>query len=411
LPAPIFKDLMSLPIDPTRLDTNTPIFCFSTTDWHETWGSRQHLMLRLAQCGNPVLFIERQVGPEQLIRDPALRLRKIAAWKSIRLRQPIENLWIWQPPLLPPGRYYSNHLNQLGQKILIRQIRPLIHKLGLSAPILWLYPPQSAPLLGAFGERLSLYHCIENFSGNQSGIKRRVMQSEERLLLQSADLVFTHSEGLIHLYSGLTKREITLVPSAADVSYFQSIPSVDPLVSQIPHPSLGVVGTLDGRLNVELLEGIVHSHPAWHLVLIGQWHPERVSLDPLRNFPNVHFLGPQPYEKLPSLLNGLDIFLIPYILNEMTVYISPIKLYEYLAVGKPIVSTGLPEVMKYKDFVRVASDAHDFIQNIQTALEDDSPDRVMTRRVFARQHSWEARLDKMLNVIDETLKGKIDGTS
>jgi glycosyltransferase involved in cell wall biosynthesis len=397
---------MSLPIDLTHLDTKIPILCFSTTDWYENWGSRQHIMLRMAQRGHPVLFIERQVGPEQLIRDPALRLRKIAAWKSIRLNQLIENFWTWQPPLLPPGRYYNNHLNQLGQKILIRQIRSLILKLGLPSPILWLYPPQSAPLLGAFGERLSLYHCIENFSGNQAGIKRRVMQSEERLLLQRADLVFTHSEGLFHLYGELAQREITLVPSAADVSYFQSISLIDPLVSQIPHPSLGVVGTLDGRLNVELLESIVHSHPTWHLVLIGQWHPERVDLQLLKNFSNVHFLGQQPYDKLPYLLNGLDIFLIPYVLNEMTVYISPIKLYEYLAVGKPIVSTGLPEVMKYKDYVRVASDAHDFIQNIQIALEEDTPAKVNSRRVFARQHSWEARLEKMLGVIEETLKRK-----
>jgi len=401
--------LMSLRVDPSRLDTNIPILCFSTTDWHETWGSRQQLMLRLAQRGHPILFIERQVGPEQLFRDPALRLRKIGAWKSNRLRQPIKNLWTWQPPLLPPGRYYNNLLNQLGQRILVYQVRKLSHKLGLFEPILWLYPPQSAPLLGEFGELLSLYHCIENFSGNQSGIKRRVMQSEERRLLQNVDLVFTHSEGLFHLYSGLTRRDISLVPSAADVSLFQSISSIDPLVSQIPHPSLGVVGTLDARLNIELLEEMVRSRPGWHLVLIGQRRSERVNLDSLLNFPNVHYIGQQPFEKLPSLLNGLDVFLIPYILNELTLYISPIKLYEYLAVGKPIISTDLPEVASCKEYIWIADNAQEFINHIQTALEADTETQVIARRNFARQHSWENRLDSMLMVIAETLKVKNDG--
>ncbi len=400
---------MNLRIDPPRLDTNIPILCFSTTDWHEVWGSRQQLMLRMAQRGHPVVFIERQVGPEQLIRDPALRRRKIDAWKSNRLRQPMQNLWTWQPPLLLPGRYFNNHLNQLGQRFLVSQVRSILHKLGLLEPILWLYPPQSDPLLGEFNELLSLYHCIENFSGSQSGIKRRVMQSEERCLLQNVDLVFTHSEGLYQLYSGLTRRKITLVPSAADVPYFQSISSTDPLVSKIPHPILGVVGTLDARINIELLEKIVRSHPDWHLVLIGQWRSERIDLNNLLNFPTVHYLGPQPYEKLPYILNSLDIYLIPYVLNEMTIYISPIKLYEYLAIGKPIISTALPEVMKYKDFVRIANNPQEFINHIQTALEAETATQVIARRNFAGQHSWESRLDNMLEVIVETMRVKIDG--
>jgi glycosyltransferase involved in cell wall biosynthesis len=392
-------------VDPPQLDTHIPILCFSTTDWHEIWGSRQQLMLRLAKRGHPVFFVERQVGPEQLIRNSVLRSRKIAAWRSNRLSQPVDNLWIWQPPLLPPGRYYSSYLNHIGQKILANQVKKILSKLNLNEPILWLYPPQSAPLLSEFGEPLSLYHCIENFSGIQKGIKRRIMQDEEHFLLKKVDLVFTHSEGLSQLYSNLTRRKITLVPSAADVSFFQSVSSIDPLISFLPHPRLGVVGTLDGRLDVELLEGIVRNHPAWHLVLIGPQHPERVNFGTLNNLSNVHFLGPQPYEKLPSLLNGLDIFLIPYILNAMTVYISPIKLYEYLATGKPIISTCLPEVEKYRDFVRIGTNYHEFTNHIQAALED-TDNQVKARRNFARQHSWEARLDIMLKIIADTLRVK-----
>jgi glycosyltransferase involved in cell wall biosynthesis len=366
-------------------------------------------MLRLSQRGHRVLFVERQVGPEQLIRNPMLRSRKFRAWRFPGLRQPTDNLWLYQPPLLPPGRYYSVFLNRLGQDIMARSVQKMQVKLSLTAPILWLYPPQSAPLLGKFGEVLSIYHCIENFSGDQHGMKRRVMQSEERQLLRNADLVFTHSHGLLKLYAGLTRRQIKLVPSAADVAHFQSTSAVDPLVSQIPYPRLGVVGTLDARLDADLLEKTALSQPDWHLILIGQWHPERINLNLLLKLPNVHYLGWQPFARLPALLNGIDVFLIPYVLTEMTKYISPIKLYEYLAVGKPIVSTHLPEVSIFKEHICIAGNSQEFIHLIREALTNDTPDQVIARRNLSRQHSWESRLDVMLEAIAEALRDKING--
>lgn len=396
---------------PPSLTSTFPIICFSTTDWHETWGSRQQLMQRLARGSHPVLFVERQVSIEHLIRDPALRARKRNAWRSPRLRQQIDNLWLWQPPILPAGRYYSTFMNWVGQIGLARQVHKLQEMLSFSTPILWLYPPQSAPLLGKFNEGLSIYHCIENFSGNQIGIKRQVIQAEERHLLGSVDLVFTHSEGLLHRYEGLTRRKIKLVPSAADVSYIQSISTVDPAVYRIPYPRLGVMGTLDARLDVELLRNVVASQPGWHLVLIGQWRPERINLCRLLEYPNVHYLGHQPFEKLPSLLNGLDILLIPYILNEMTRFISPIKLYEYLAVGKPIISTNMPEVSAFKGLVRIAENAQEFINHIQQALTSDTQAEQIARRNLARQHSWDNRLEIILKTITETWNEKNDGSS
>jgi len=366
-------------------------------------------MLRLAQRGHKVLFIERQVGPEQLIRDQALRTRKMNSWKSPRLRQLKENLWLWQPPLLPPGRYYNTFLNRLGQEFLAKQVQNLLETIGLSSPILWLYPPQSSPLLGRFNEILSLYHCIDNFSGNQRKFKRQIMQNEENDLLRRVDLVFTHSEGLLNRYQGITRRKISLVPSAADVAHFQSTTSVDPLLSNIPHPRLGVMGTFDARLDVSLLIEIFRSQNTWQLVLIGPLRLERIDLKNLLRLPNVNYLGPQPFEKLPALLNGIDIFLIPYVVDELTKYISPIKLYEYLAVGKPIVSTNLPEVSSLKEYVRFAQVAQDFAQQIHEGLISDTQAQWSARRSEARQHSWENRLNLMMRNISDTLKEKTNG--
>jgi glycosyltransferase involved in cell wall biosynthesis len=390
-------------------NSQIPVVCFSTTDWNEAFGSRQQLMLLLAKRGHLVLFIERQVGPEHLLRDTALRSRKLIAWKADRLRQIRENLWLWQPPLMPPGRYYSTRLNQLGQAFLILHVRKALNTLRINTPILWLYPPHSSPLLGKFGEILSIYHCIEHFSGIQSGTKQRVMQQEEKDLLHRVDIVFTHSKGLLKRYQGMTKRKITLVPSAADVDFFQGISSIDPLIAGIPQPRLGVMGTLDGRLDIPLLASIFTERPSWQLVLIGALHPERVDLSQLLKLPNVHSLGMQPFERLPALLNGLNIFLIPYVINEMTQYISPIKLYEYLAVGKPIISTNLPEVSHFSSFLRMATGKDEFIQQIEAALTSDLPDQRLARRNEAIKHSWKNRLDVMCQVIENCLKEISDG--
>jgi glycosyltransferase involved in cell wall biosynthesis len=391
------------------VESRIPILCFSTSDWTEAFGSRQQLMLLFAKRGHPVLFIERQVGPEQLLRDGGMRSRKIAAWKSPRLRQLKDNLWLWQPPLLPPGRYYSTWLNRLGQSILVHHVKKLMGMLKMESPILWLYPPQSSPLLGEFGELLSIYHCIDHFSGNQDGVKRQVMQMEEKDLLQQVDIVFTHSQGLLKRYQGITRRQITLIPSAADVEYFQGTTSIDPLLSHIPHPRLCVMGTLDARLDGTLLLEMFHERPTWQLVLIGAIHRERINLRKLLELPNVHCMGPQPFERLPALLNGLDIFLIPYVLDELTRYISPIKLYEYLAVGKPVVSTNLPEISQFIPYIRMATGKADFIQQVEAALTTDTPDQQVARRNEAKKHSWTNRLDLMCQVIEDCLKEKSNG--
>lgn len=120
----------------------------------------------------------------------------------------------------------------------------------------------------------------------------------------------------------------------------------------------------------------------------------------------MHSLGHQPFENLPALLNGLDIFLIPYVVDDLTRYISPIKLYEYLAVGKPIVSTNLPEVRAFAPFIRMATGKENFIHQIQAALISDTPELQNIRHSEAKKHSWNNRLNVMMQVIADTLKEK-----
>jgi len=378
------------------------ILCISTTDWDEIWGSRQQIMNQLAAKGNRILFIERQVSIEHLLRDPLLRKRKMAAWKHSSLRQLSNNIWLLNPRLMVPGRYYSLQLNRIGQTRLAGFIRPVLRSLDMSRPLLWLYPPHSAPLLGSFHETLSLYHCIDRFTGLQTGLKKKVMESQEHQLLQNVDLVFTHSEGLQKRYAAYTKQPITLVPSAADVAHFQSTSRVHPDIAILPTPRLGVMGTLDGRIDVELLVSLAKQRPDWHLVLVGQVRQGRIDLNLLFDLPNVHYLGLRPFDELPSLLNGMDILLIPYVLDGLTKYISPIKLYEYLAIGKPIVSVPLSEVYQLAEYVEIAA-PQEFLNTIQHLLARDNSPAQQLRRQAAQKHTWEIRANLMLDRVVKQL--------
>jgi hypothetical protein len=369
------------------------IICLSTTDWDEIWGSRQQIMECLATQGHRILFVERQVGPEHLLRDPILRARKRTAWRKQTLRQLNQNLWLFQPPLMLPGRYFSITANTAGQYRLARRLQPLITQLGFENPILWIYPPHSAPLLGQFSERLSVYHCIERFIGNQAGRKRHVMEIEERALLRRVNLVFAHSEGLRQLYTPITRQPVVLLPSAADVAHFQSTSEVHPDVAAIPHPRLGLAGSIDGRIDVKLIQAVSQARPDWHVVLIGQIRPGRVDLSGIIDKSNVHILGARPFAELPSLLNGMDTLIIPYVHDELTDYISPIKLYEYLAVGKSIISVDLPEVRPLAQWISIAETPAEWIAAVEQALLVDTPERIAARRQVAWNHTWDERVN------------------
>ncbi len=381
--------------------------CVSTTGWDEIWGSRQQIMLRLAKAGYRVLFIERQTGFEHLLKHSIYRKNDTGHY---RIQKPVrvqENLWRWQPPVVVPGRYYSQALNRIGQSRLAAQIRTILRQLEFESPILWLYPPHSAPLLGKFQERLSIYHCIERFSGDQRGIKKQVMTKQENSLLSKADLVFVHSQGLHELYEGRTQNPIEVIPSAADVEHFQRKVEIHPMMVAIPEPRLVVMGTLDSRIDFELLRYIASSRPDWHLVLIGQLKKTPKSALSIIQLPNVHYLGHQLFEILPSLLRGANVGLIPYRITEMTRYINPLKAYEYLASGIPVISTELPELYPLEKWIRIVKVYHPgyemhaqrFIDEIDAALHEETSQLRNERRQFVRTYDWDMRVSHMLEVI------------
>lgn len=373
------------------------IICISTTDWNEIWGSRQQIMSRLAKLGNKILFVERQVGPDHFLRDHSLFRRKIFLAKPLRYL--MNNIWILNPGMVLPGRYYSDKSNNFSQSFLSKRIRKYSSILGFTSPLLWIYPPHSYPLIGKFDECLVVYHCIDKFSAEQKGRKRKIIESQEKQLLISSDCIFVHSKKLKGDLEKLSHRPVHLLPSAADVNLFQKEIKQNHDLDRITKPKLGVFGTFDGRIDSSLLLSIAIKKPEWQIYLVGPVRPGVRLKKQLVSQSNIHFVGSKRIQELPSYMQAMDVLLLPYVLNELTEYINPLKIYEYLAVGKPIVSVPLPEIEFLKEWIFFANEPGQFVQIIQSSLGENDLKLVNERRTIAHEHDWDKRIEKIVEIL------------
>lgn len=392
----------------SKIPNKPDILSFSSTDWEGLWGSRQQVMLRFARRGHRVLFIERPVGLEHLLRYPAFRQRKFRRWRE-GIRQVAQNVWIVSLPVLLPGRYYSSLINTINQWSTLLMSRSYLRQLGFGSPILWLYNPEQGALIGQFKERLSVYHCIDEWTANTRGRKRRTIAALEVELLRQVDLVFANSLPTYENKRRFNSRTYR-IPSGVDYAHFaqaldKSV-AIHPAMAQVPQPRIGYSGTINERLNYTVLELMAHQRPDWSLVFVGDPYPWTLDAPPLRRLralPNVHFLGKYPFSSMPALLKGMDVCLLPYVSDERGHYRSPLKLYEYLAAGKPIVSTEHPEASEFASHLYLASTPEGFLKGVAQALTQDSPQQQQERIAIAQQHSWDSRVDQMEGIIQQTM--------
>lgn len=377
------------------------ILCFSSTDWNGKWGSRQQVMQRLAVRGHQVLFVEQMAGLEHFWKYADLRARRFHQWQE-GLRQVEPNLWLISPPPLFPGRYYATGIAWLNAKIVHHWLKPYLQQLNFTTPLLWFYKPEHAPFIGKFNEQLAIYHCIDEFTVGTSGKKRENIIQLEETLLKKVDLVFANST-LTFQNKKVFNPNTYHIPSGADVTHFAQADNpaiaIHPAVKTLPHPVLVFIGNIDERIDISLLAALAQVRPQWSLVLVGQEHPTAVNLQPLQAFANVHRLGKQPFSVLPNILKGADGCLLPYVQNDAALYRSPLKLYEYLATGKPIISTPHPEVSQFKAVVTIST-APNFVRAIESALQNDTPQQHQQRRQLAHRHSWDMRVDEMLTILN-----------
>jgi UDP-galactopyranose mutase len=255
-----------------------------------------------------------------------------------------------------------------------------------------------------------VYDCMDELSMFR-GAPPELLEREKELL-ERADLVFTGGQSL---YEAKRDRHpaVYAFPSSIDVKHFQQALSVsdDPVDQKdIPHPRIGFCGVIDERTDIDLLGKIAELRPDWQFVMIGPI--VKIDENDLPHRDNIHYLGGKNYNDLPAYIGGWEVAMMPFAMNDSTKFISPTKTPEYLAAGRPVVSTPIRDVVRpYGEMglVHIASTAEEFVNAIETALSED----VDQRRAKAAEHlstmSWDKTQKAMAELIDEVIEKRAGG--
>jgi UDP-galactopyranose mutase len=362
------------------------LVCLSHLRWDFVYQRPQHLLSRFARTRR-VFFIEE---PLQLAAgEPRLDLPRRADGLTVVVPRLPQDLTGLEADALLAGR--------LAELFGAAAIRAAVH---------WYYTPMA---LG-FTRRLppplaTVYDCMDELSAFRGAAPELVLREAELLL--RANVVFT---GGPSLYEAKRHQHPSVhsFPSSVDVEHFARArrPLPEPVdQASLPHPRLGFFGVLDERLDTQLLTALADLRSDWQLVLIGP--VAKIDQADLPRRPNIHYLGPKPYAELPSYLAGWDVALLPFARNEATRFISPTKTPEYLAAGRPVVSTSIRDVVRpygERRLVRIANEPAGFAAAVAAALQEDTTQRLGRVDGFLEGLSWErtwSAMDALLSRVVE----------
>ncbi|MBN1916613.1 MAG: glycosyltransferase [Verrucomicrobia bacterium] len=340
-----------------------------------------------------VLFV-RPISIAHLLTKPSERHWKPFEWVD-------SNLWVSSPLMLPFGRRVPG-VRRLNEARILRVVRLAIRRLGFERFVLWFYAPMSQYLAGRLGESAVVYDCTDAWERFEKTPPSTI--ERDRVLTAQADVLFA---GTTKVYE--TRRERNpnchLFTCAVDFEHFAEVPSGTPddLVG-IPHPIVGYTGLIDeARVDCRLIERLAREHPEWSIVLVGPVQDD-VLLRALRH-PNIHFLGLKSYDELPRYVAAFDAAIVPYRVNAATHHINPTKLLEYMAAGKPVVSTALDEIKSfYLNRLAIAESHDEFIHSIERVLSNATVLPVESNRTLAATRSWDSVSNAMLGIVEARLE-------
>ena len=354
-----------------------------------------------------MLYIE----PQRSILTPFVDRRTYGWDLNFRfgLRQDSENLYVYTP--FNPLPFNRIHLfDAINDTFILASIRRVVRRLEMKRPILWLYYTKMASMSQAIQQMahpwLICYDCYDHYAG-YGGVrpsdKPRVL-AEERELVQMADVVFVVSEPLYADKEPFTDN-IFLVPNGVDMTLYETTGPIPDDVALIPHPIVGFTGKIAGnKVDLRLIRYLVENRPSWSVVLVGPVFPDlRRVIAKWQKYENLYLLGERSPEDLPAYLSAFDVCIAPYLDNEQLRYSDALKIYEYLAAGKPIVATGLPDNSLTTSLVQTVATPQDFVARIEASIEEDDEILVSNRIDVAQQNSWDRRLEQIEEILASLL--------
>ena len=383
----------TLQLNYTELFKND-ILCFSHLRWAFVYQRPQHLLSRFAKHTR-VFYIEE---PMYHSDNATLNITNQ------------DNVYIVVP-------YLQNGTHGNATELLQKLINNLLVSQQIKHYINWYYTPMALPFTRQLRPVLTVYDCMDELSAFK--FAPATLLDYESELLQKADVVFTGGH-TIYEFKKHRHHNIHPFPSSIDKAHFTkgrltgSEDVAEPSDQEnIPHPRLGFYGVIDERFDIELIRQVADARPEWHFVLIGPI----VKIDPvtLPKNVNIHYPGGKKYDELPNYLSGWDIALIPFAINESTKFISPTKTPEYLAAGKPVISTPITDVINpygTEKLVHIAATASEFIAAADAILaENDRSEWLQRSDAFLASISWDQTWNDMVGILEKALQQSSETTT
>ena len=387
--------------------------CFGGEDWwYHHPHSKNHLMRRFARAGNRVVFVNSismglpGLGNKDLLPRVARKLRSYAKLA----RTTSEGITVVSPAALP--FFGSRAARAVNRALLAAQVGALARSRGLVRPVLWVAIPTAAEMIGRLDESLVVYHVSDKYDENSMdhATDSETIRRLHEHALERADLVFYSGRKLLE-EAALARERSHLLEQAVDFEHWARVGGggleVAEAVARIPRPRLGYFGAVEPWLiDQELIKRAARERPAWQWVFIGN-KSRGVEVESL---PNTHFLPAVPYDELPRYAAGFDVCVLPWETERaFTSYGSAIKVREYLATGKPVVISPLPEYEPMRGVLRIARSREDFFRLVEDALAEDDPQAALRRQRSVEGGTWDARAEWVSGLIEEALarKGRV----
>jgi glycosyltransferase involved in cell wall biosynthesis len=287
--------------------------------------------------------------------------------------------------------------NRVGQSLLAPVLRRDFERLGLRRPVVIAGLPHAADVLPRLPSKLVVYHCADDYA-HVHGFPD-TLPAVEADLCRRADLVVTTSETLCQTRADLNPRTYWIA-NGADVEHFSKPANPAPESGEFRRPIVGFVGGLSEWVDLDLVADLARRRPDWTFVLVG---PIGIATSAVESLPNVRLLGPRPYADLPAYLAAMDVGLIPFKRNDVTYHADPIKAYEYLAAGLPVVATDMPALRRLSHVVTLADSPAAFSARIQGAIQAGRDAGRAARQTEAARHAWSTRFQRFEQLVDEQL--------
>jgi glycosyltransferase involved in cell wall biosynthesis len=390
---------------------NHSIICFGGEDWwYHHPHSKAHLMRRFARAGNKVIFLNSiSMGlPSLGHKDILPRInRKLRSYSKLA-RETAEGITVVSPASLP--FFGSETARAINRRLLQIQIQRLTSKRGFSKPILWIAIPTAAEMIGCFDESLVIYHVSDKYDANtmDHATDPAAIRELHEKAIAGADIIFYSGRKLLS-EATLGKERSYLLEQAVDFDHWAGLDervargelAIAPRIASIPRPRIGYFGAIEPWLvDQELIKRAARERPEWQWIFVGN----RSRGLEIEELPTTHFLPAVAYEDLPSYAAGFDVCVLPWETEQaFTSYGSAIKVREYLATGKPVVISPLPEYEPMADVLRIARSRDEFLSLVADALHERNPEAASRRQAAVAEGTWDARAEWVSELIEKKL--------